>query len=81
MGWWNYAVEKFNGRDFKKSVKQRRIGICVEPAAKVDSFFFEDKYLCNSFPISPQRSSGHSWVQKMLVGVFSSKFFLIFLLF
>lgn len=48
MGWWN-VEEILDSRTFKKSVKQRQIGICVEPAAKVDSFF-KEQYLHDSFP-------------------------------
>jgi len=72
---------KLNSRDFKRFVKRRQIGICVEPAAKVDSTFLRrNTYVFPSPPASGcqlgipecKNSSGH---------IHSSKSFLIFILF
>lgn len=64
MGWWNFAEEKLNSRAFKRCVKERQIGIFVEPAAEVDSTFLRWNIYVIPSPPSPQMTVGHSWVQK-----------------
>lgn len=53
-----------NSRDFKRCVKQKQVGIRVEPAAKVDSTFLSGNIPMIPSPLPSWTSAGHSQVQK-----------------
>lgn len=61
-----FADGKLNSSDYKRCVKWRHIGICMEAEAKTDYTFLRRMCLCSviPFPSTPMMSAGHSRAQE-----------------